>query len=119
MIILPTILESFRSLKDRSWKLIFETNELTPEQAGSLNGALGMAGFLAFKDRPFLQEEHEFIDNLESDYDDGKKSPSQRLRGVLYRLWEQKPEGYEDFNLYYKFKYEKIINHYKKLLDDN
>ena len=118
MIILPAILESWRSLKDRTYKIMFETNELTPEQAAGLNEGLGKAGFVAFKDNPFKEREKELLESLESDYDDGKKSDSQRLRGVLYRLWEKQPEGYEDFNLYKKFKMSKIINHYKKLLDD-
>ena len=40
-----------------------------------------------------------------------------RLRAVLYRNWEQNKEGYEDFQLYYNFKVEKIITHYKDKLD--
>jgi len=118
MIIIPSILESFRSLKDKSLKVTFETGELTPEQAAGINQALGSAGFLAFKSDPFKSQEKEQIENLESDFDDGKKSDSQRLRAVLYRLWEKNPEGYEDFNLYKKFKMEKVINHFKKKLDD-
>ena len=118
MIIIPAQLESFRSLKDRTLKLVFETGEITPEQAAGINEALQKFGYVAFKDNPFRQQEKELLQNLESDYDDGKKSDSQRLRAVLYRLWEKNPEGYEDFNLYKKFKMEKIINHYKKLLDD-
>jgi len=118
MIILPSILEGYRTLKDKSLKVTFETGELTPEQAAGLNTALGSWGYLAFKTEEFKTKEKEIIENLESDFDDGKKSDSQRLRAVLYRLWEKNSEGYEDFNLYKKFKMEKIINHYKKLLDD-
>ena len=118
MTILPAILESFRSLKDRTLKVTFETNELTPEQLAGLNEGLGKAGYLAFKDNPFKEQEKELLDGLEAEYDDAKKSPSQRLRNVLFRLWEKNPEGYEDHRLHYQFKMEKIINHYKKLLDD-
>jgi len=118
MLILPAQLESFRSLKDRTLKLTFETGEITPEQAAGINESLQKFGFVAFKDNPFKTQEKELLENLEADYDDGKKSDSQRLRAVLYRLWEKEPEGYDDFNLYKKFKMEKIINHYKKLLDD-
>jgi len=118
MIILPAQLESFRSLKDRTLKLVFETNELTPEQAAGINEALQKFGYVAFKDSPFKEQEQELLDGLEAEFDDGKKSPSQRLRNVLFRLWEKNPEGYEDHRLHYQFKMEKIINHYKKLLDD-
>ena len=119
MILFPGILKKHSSRIDGSVDVIFETNEITPQQMADIHMNRGQFGYIAFKDEPFKKEEKDFLGNLESDYDDGKKSPSQRLRGVLYRLWEQKPEGYEDHRLYYQFKMEKIINHYKKLLDDN
>ncbi len=118
MLILAAELESYRSLKDRTVKITFETGELTPEQAAGLNASCMRAGFLAFKDNPFKDKEKEMLDSLESDFDDGGKSPSRRLRNVLFRLWEKNPEGYEDHRLHYQFKLEKVINHFKKLLDD-
>ena len=90
MIILPAILESFRSLKDKSYKIVFESNELTPEQVVGLNAGLGAFGYLAFKKDPFKQSEKDMIDSLEVDFEDKKKSQGQRLRAVLYRLWEQR-----------------------------
>lgn len=83
----------------------------------NLGLSLQKAGFLAFKSDPFLSEEMLVLDGLKADYDDTGKSPSTRLKAVLYRLWEKEPEGYEDFNLYYKFKMEKLIDHYKTKLD--
>jgi hypothetical protein len=46
-----------------------------------------------------------------------EKSDSLRLRNVLFRLWEQNKEGYEDFNLYYKYRMNKIIEFLKSKLD--
>ena len=43
-------------------------------------------------------------------------SPSKRLRGVFYILWEQDKQGYEEFELYYNDKLEKVIGHYKQLI---
>ena len=117
MIILPAVFEGWRSLKDKSYKLTFESFELTPEQVMGLNAQLGNAGYLAIKEDPFKQSEKDMINSLESDFEDKKKTQGQRLRGVLYRLWEQTPEGYDDFAKYYDFKTEKIIEHYKKQLD--
>ena len=117
MIILPAILESFRSLKDRTFKVTFETNELTPEQIIGLNSSLGNAGFLAFKNDPFKQSEKDMIEGLEADFEDPKKSQGQRLRAVLYRLWEQSPEGYDNFPKFYEHKTEQLINHFKDKLD--
>jgi len=117
MIILPAILESFRSLKDKSFKIVFETGELTPEQMVGLNSGLGDTGYLAFKEDPFKQSEKDMIDSLESDFEDKKKSQGQRLRGVLYRLWEQKSEGFETFPKFYEHKMEILIGHFKEKLD--
>jgi len=114
---LPSILDSYRSLKDRTLKLTFETSELTPEQMANIHYGLNKAGFLAFAPDPFTTQELEEIDSLKVEYDDTGKPPSQRLRAVLYRCWEQKKEGYEAFHDYYNVKMEKLINHFKNKLD--
>ena len=90
---------------------------LTNDQAAGINTSLGKFGYIAFKEEPFKEKEKEFIEQLESGFDDQKKTPSQRLRAVLYKNWEQNKEGYDDFQLYYNFKMEKIIDHYKGKLD--
>ncbi len=116
MIILPAVLESFRSLKDKSYKIVFESIELTPEQVVGINGALNDFGYLAFKEDTFKQSEKDMMEKLESDFEDKKKTPGQRLRGVLYRVWEQDNEGYTDFGKYYDFKMERLISHFKEKL---
>jgi len=116
-IILPAILDSFRSLKDKSFKITFETNELTPEQLSSLGTGLNMPGFLAFNPDPFKKEMIDTIELIKVDYDDIVKTKGQRLRAVLYRLWEQNNERYEIFDDFYNAKMEKLINHFKHKLD--
>ena len=46
-----------------------------------------------------------------------KKTPSQRMRAVLFRLYEQDPEDFKEFDGYYRFKMEKIIDKLKERLD--
>ena len=41
---LPSILDGYRSLKDRTLKLTFETSELTPEQMANIHYGLNKAG---------------------------------------------------------------------------
>lgn len=117
MLIMPAILSDFRSLKDRTLKLTFETNEPTPEQLVGIAGANQKAGYLAFKEDAFKEKERDMLDGLKSDYDDKSKSNGQRLRAVLYRNWEQENQGYDTFTLYYDGMMEKIIRHYKDKLD--
>jgi hypothetical protein len=60
------------------------------------------------------QEEINFnIESLKSELEDTLKKPSQRLRGVLFRLFEQDNDGFKTFSKYYDSKMEQLINHYK------
>lgn len=118
MIIIPAQYEGSRDLRDRTKKLTFGTNEVTPEQAAQLQMMVQEFCYLAIKMEPFTGEQQEVINDLKSDVDSFGKSPGQRMRGVLYRLWEQANEGYVDFNLYYQFKMEQLINHLKTKLHD-
>ena len=117
MIIIPAVLESYRSLKDKTLKIVFETNELTPEQTMGIAQNIQQFGYLAFKNEPFKATEKEVIESLKSDYEDNGKTPSQRLRAVLFINFQQADEGYKTFVDYYNAKMEKIVNHYKGKLD--
>ncbi len=117
MLILPAFLESYRSLKDRTLKLTYETSELTPEQISNLHISVNKAGFLAFHTDMFATKQLQALTEMEVDYDDPGKTPSKRLRGVLYRNWEQDPEGYKTFEDYYRSKMEIILVHFKGKLD--
>jgi hypothetical protein len=44
------------------------------------------------------------------------KTPSQRLRAVIFLLWKYRDEWYKDFNLYYQYVMNEIIEAEKKLL---
>lgn len=110
-------LHSFRSLADRSLRLTFETSELSPEQMANVHYSLNKVGFLAFAPDPFATAELDEIDKLKVEFTDTGKPPSQRLRAVLYRLWEQKPEGYKTFNDFYVSKMETFIEHLKGRLE--
>lgn len=113
---LPAQLEGYRSLKDRTLKLSFETNELSPEQMADIHYSLNKVGYLAFSPDPFTTKEINDIDSLKVDFDDNGKTPGQRLRAVFFRTWEQSNEGYSDFNLYYLFKMRGLITHFKSKL---
>jgi hypothetical protein len=53
---------------------------------------------------------------LKSDYEFKGKSSSQRLRGVLFVMWQNNPEGFDSSVKHYEHYLEKIINHYKSKL---
>lgn len=117
MLVIPVQLESYRSLKDRTIKLVFETGEPTPEQMASIQSSLMRAGYLAFNSNAFTDGQIESLKEVKADYEDSGKSPSQRLRNVLYVWWKEHNQGYEVFNDFYIHYIEKFINHVKSKLD--
>jgi len=117
-LIIPAIYKGFRSRSDKTVTLSFETNELTPEQGSIITTSINDFGYLAFKNEPFTTDDRELLEQLKTDsIEDGSKTPSQQFRGVLFRNWEQKNEGYKLFADYYRAKYEIIITHFKGKLE--
>ena len=114
---IPAGLDNYRSLRDRTIKLTFETQELTPEQMANIHWSLNKIGVLAFAPDAFATHEMEELDKIRVEFDDTGKTPGQRLRAVIYRLWEQKPEGYKIFNDFYMAKMETLIIHFKNKLE--
>ena len=108
MIIIAAQLESVGTRKDKTLKLTFGTNELSPSQASELFTIANQFGYLDFK-----REELDAVESLKSELEDTLKKPSQRLRGVLFRLFEQDNDGFKTFSKYYDSKMEQLINHYK------
>lgn len=106
-------LENYNPRADRSMKIIFSTSEATPKDAAFLQESLHKFFYLALKEQPFTDSEKVEVESIKADYTDTGKTHSQRLRGVLYRLWEQDNLGYSDFHDYYMIKMDKIINHFK------
>lgn len=117
MIIIPAILESYRSLKDKTLKITFETNEPTPEQLTGVALNIQRFGYLAFKEEMFKDKEKEMLEGLKADYEEHGKTPGQRLRAVLYRLWEKDNEGFKNSLDFYNSKMESLIEHFKTKLD--
>ena len=120
MVILPAILDTFSSLKDKTLKLVFHSNELTPEQLLGVVKNVQQFGFLAFKKESFKEVEIDVTKNLDTEYQSKGKSNSQRLRSVLYVMFQQNDigmNGYKDFNEFYDSEMNKIIEHYKNKLD--
>lgn len=119
MIVLSAQLEGMQSRADKSWKLTFGTQELSPEQIGNLGQMQQAVCFVGINANPFSSDERELIANTKAELADNGKTHSQRLRGVLYVKWQSEPEGYENFHDYYIVKMEKLINHFKSKLLPN
>ncbi len=112
-------LDGYQRRKDRTISLRFVTQEMTSEEVMNIDAVLDGFGILHFRAEDDQQEAVpvEQLDSIELDLYDKKKTQSQRLRAVLFKLYKQ--EGGEgEFKDYYKVKTEKIIKHFKSRLED-
>ena len=100
----------FASHSDGGAGVRFNTNELTGEDYVALASHKGKFGWLIFS-----ENEVQAGDIPEADADE-TKTPSQRLRAVLFVLWTQegKKGNFEDF---YRARMEKLIEILKAKLD--
>ena len=117
MILLPAQLEGVRTRKDRTLSLSFGTQELSPDKMGQLMTMNQSVCFLAVKPDPFSKEETNLIADLKADIELQAKTPAQRLRGVLFRLWEQDYLNSEEFPTFYEREMHKITEHFKSKLE--
>lgn len=107
-------IQSVRTLVDGGVKLDVVTQELGAEDLARLFKLKGKLGWFVLKEAEV--EAHE-IPTEEVQLETTYKKPSQRLRNVLYRYWEQHTDQREDFDtVYYPKRMEKIIDQIKEKL---
>lgn len=108
-------IDSVRPLKDGTMSLIFHTQELGDEEKLVILNLLGKFGWLLFKEDSKGFDDSD-VPREDSGYGENK-SPSQRLRAVIYVYWEQnKKEAFPDFEVYYRRQMEALIGQYKEKL---
>ena len=117
MILLTGILSSPQGLKDGTYKITLNFNEVSPDTLTKVLMMNNKFAYIAMKEEPFLNEEAKALESLKSDEVVGK-TPSQRIRNVLYILWTKDNEGFQDFDSYYRFKAEKYISWLKNKIDE-
>lgn len=115
-IILPAQINPPTLRKDGSAKLTFDTRELTAEEIFTIMSLRHTEGWLCFSpnnDDLDVPEEKAQVD--------GEKSPSERLRAVLYVWYKQETDAGRFvglFDTFKKEKMEKIIEGVKSKLSD-
>lgn len=110
----PALIEKVSTRADRSIHIEVSTQELSDEDAATLFGFRSKLGYMLFAEAEISPEQAqtpEYVPEFKGD-----KTPAQRLRAVMYRLWEQqgKQGSSEQF---YRERMEEIIEHFKKKLD--
>lgn len=111
---LAAIFSGIKSRKDRSYRLEFDTRELNGKDAAILLGMQMTEGWMLFAPTDSVDEAD--IPPEKANAGVGIKTQSQRLRAVIYRIWEQKGKPL-DFESYYRSKMEMLIESLKEKLE--
>ena len=108
------MVESITTRKDKSVKLVFGTQELSPNEAGLLFQYMNQLMSVYICPASIDSREIEQIDKLEPELNN--RTQSQRIRNVLYLLHKNNTEGFKTFDEYYKAKTEIYIDNLKSKL---
>ena len=119
-------IDKVSTLADGSLRVYVGTPELSSETMVSVFSLIKKPGFVLISAKAINQDQIDAVEKATTNAEFSEKTPSQRMRGVLYRLWEKtQPKTmngdgvmeYVDFDLFYKRQMNKIIDHFKTKLD--
>ena len=113
---LSAMVTGVKTTPDQSLEVKIHTNDVATfekDQLAELMSAIDKQYWIAFAEQPLRADD---IDTKAERVEKGEKSPSQRLRAVLYVYWEQKG-GDGDFESFYRSKMEGLIESIKGKLD--
>lgn len=108
------IVDGVTRKKDGTLSLKLGTNEMDSIDTAKIFDFGGKMIWCALAELPFQEGDVNIPDVVPEFRKD--KTPSERLRGVIYRFWEQNKKGEEEWELYYKKIMERMIEYYKDKL---
>jgi hypothetical protein len=114
MLRVPATIHKVETMSDGGLKLLVYTQELMPEDEAEVLRLKRQLGYFVFSVAEAITEKDVPTEQLETN----EKSPSARLRSVLWVLWEKKGGKPEDFEAYYKKKMEQIITRVKETITE-
>lgn len=119
-------IDKVSTLADGSLRIHLGTPELSNETMVKIFGLIKRPGFVLVSTNNISQDQIDAVEKATANTEFNEKTSSQRLRGVIYKLWEQtQPKQtnvdsgsleYVEFDLFYKRKMNEIINHLKTKL---
>lgn len=115
-LLLAAIVENVSTRRDGTLKITFGCNEMSSSKSGELVSMQNKIVALYISSKETIPQA--VLDHVDSvDVDMPGKTKSQRVRAVLYRIWELQKEGHKTFESYYSAKMEEHINNLKGVLE--
>lgn len=103
----PATLSGISTKTDGSLSLRFSTQELSNEDIQTVLAFRNAFGYVLFQEQGFKDEEELKLEAIRKDTQG--KSPSQRMRATIYKLWEQSGKT-QVFEIYYGQMMEKMLS---------
>lgn len=118
-LVLPVSVETIATRHDGSVKIVMGTYELNTQSAVKLFDLRKSEALMYLSSDNISQEELDALDGfkLDSEKTDGK-TPSQRLRAVLYVYWKQHKQKDIEFDIFYLKYMNRLIENIKDKLDE-
>lgn len=113
---MPAILSRYAPRADKSWTISLNVIEPNAEQKIAIDRMFQQSCYVLIKEGEISKEEQSLIDSLEAK-EFKIKTPSKRLRDVLYRVWEKLHSESMTDKEFYDFEMNRLIEHYKAKLD--
>ena len=120
-------IDKVSTLADGSLRIYIGTPELSNETMVNVFSLIKRPGYVLISTNPLNQGQVDAVEKATINAEFNEKTPSQRLRAVVFKLWEKtQPKQingdsgemeYVDFDLFYKRKMNEIINHLKTKLN--
>lgn len=108
-------IDKISSRKDRTLSVLLNTQEMHPEETAQLFDFQGLQIWVAFAETALTYDNIDIPDALTMV--DETKSPSERLRSVLYVYWKQNEEKLrKSFDVFYRETLDKYIDNIKEKL---
>ena len=114
-LVLTGLVDSFRTLKDNTVKVVFHTNEMSTEQAANLYSMTNKYVKLHLTENNITEQQIKTMSDAKVEAEElvKGKTKSQRIRNILYLHWEQK-KPMDSFDDFYNIEMEKIIKRFKE-----
>ena len=118
MLQLQSTIDGVSTKKDGSMGVRITTQELSSNMKVELMDMVGKFGWVLFTESESPLKEKD-IPAYDSKSFDQIKSPATRMRGVLYRIWENQnvENNNMDFETFYRLKMESLIDKLKEKLN--
>jgi hypothetical protein len=106
-ICIPATITGIKTMRDNTWRLQVDTQEISPEDMTEIALARDKLGYFFFHDTPIKEIDLSKIPPIEAK---GNVTKSQVLRYTLYHAWEQ-TDRKKDFDTFYGEHMDKITEY--------